>query len=56
MPIMIPLTFTERHRQAQLYAAQVRARRAMGERYAHHPRHSLKSISVNIRRIENAEA
>ncbi len=53
---MIRITFSERHRQAQLYAAQVRARRAMGERYAHHPRHSLKSISVNIRRIENAEA
>jgi hypothetical protein len=53
---MIRLTFTERHRQAQLYAAQVRVRREMGHRYAHHPRHSLKTATINIRRIENAEA
>ena len=32
---MIRLTFTERYQQARLYAAQVRARQAMGARYAH---------------------
>ncbi len=30
-------TFTERFRQARLYAAQVRQRRAMGDQYAHAP-------------------
>jgi hypothetical protein len=54
---MIRLIFAERHRQAQLYAAQMRARRAMGDRYAHHPRHSIKSITITLnRRIENAKA
>ena len=28
-------TFAERYRQARLYAAQVRKRRAMGDRYEH---------------------
>jgi hypothetical protein len=32
---MIRLTFAERYQQAHLYAAQVRARKAMGARYAH---------------------
>jgi hypothetical protein len=32
---MIALTFDERYRQARLYAAQVRTRKAMGERYDH---------------------
>jgi hypothetical protein len=29
------LTFAERYRQARLYAAQVRVRRAMGDKYRH---------------------
>lgn len=29
------LTFAERHQQARLYAAQMRTRRAMGDRYEH---------------------
>lgn len=29
------LTFSERYRQARLYAAQVRARKAMGSKYDH---------------------
>jgi hypothetical protein len=32
---MTALTFAERYAQAKLYAAQVRVRRAMGEKYAH---------------------
>jgi hypothetical protein len=32
---MSALTFAERSRQARLYAAQVRVRRAMGDRYEH---------------------
>jgi len=32
---MITLTFPERYAQARLYAAQMRARKGMGDRYAH---------------------
>ncbi len=32
---MSALTFAERYRQARLYAAQVRARKVMGDRYEH---------------------
>jgi hypothetical protein len=35
------LPFHERYRQARLYAAQVRTRRAMGEKYAHHPNNAI---------------
>ena len=34
------LPFTERYRQARLYAAQVRRRRAMGDKYVHAPVHA----------------
>jgi hypothetical protein len=33
---MIPLTFAERQRQAQLFAYQVWVRKQMGEQYAHY--------------------
>lgn len=32
---MIKLTFAERYQQARTYAAQVRMRKAMGDRYEH---------------------
>jgi hypothetical protein len=32
---MIKLTFAERYQQARTYAAQVRVRKAMGEKYEH---------------------
>lgn len=32
---MIRLTFPERYAQARTYAAQVRARKSMGDRYEH---------------------
>jgi hypothetical protein len=33
--MMITLTFPERYAQARLYAAQMRTRKGMGDRYAH---------------------
>jgi hypothetical protein len=56
------LTFAERYSQARLYAAQVRKRKEMGDRYEHatpwRGPASLKSSAMkfNIRRIENAQA
>ena len=39
---MLTLTLAQRYQQARLYAAQVRARRAMGDRYAHAPARHIK--------------
>lgn len=46
-------TFAERYRQARLYAAQVRTRKAMGDKYEHaKPGRGLKKIRINnCRRI-----
>ena len=47
---MIPLTFAERYAQARTYAAQVRARKMMGDKYAHFkPVPSIRSSYLNYR-------
>ena len=45
------LPFTERYRQARLYAAQVRTRKAMGEKYDHAKPEPVKSDN---RKLEHA--
>lgn len=46
---MIPLTLTERYAQARLYAAQVRKRREMGEKYDHYkPTTSRRIVSAKL--------
>jgi hypothetical protein len=46
---MNALTFAERYAQARLYAAQVRTRRMLGDRYAH-----SKINHVTRRKLVNA--
>jgi hypothetical protein len=51
---MIRLTFAERYQQARTYAAQVRVRKAMGQKYEHAapwrgPR-AIKSGYLNVGR------
>jgi len=44
------LTFAERYRQARLFAAQVRQRRAMGDRYEHaKPWRGPKGVKTGIK-------
>ena len=46
------LTFAERYRQARLYAAQVRVRKAMGDKYEHAKPWRGQKIKINnCRRI-----
>ncbi len=48
------LTYEERYQQARLYAAQVRARRAMGDRYEHaRPWRGPEGVKTNNWRTEN---
>jgi len=54
------LTFAERYQQAKVYAAQVRARKAMGDKYAHahaspwRGPFGLKSTAIlTTRKLEN---
>jgi hypothetical protein len=37
-------TFDERYQQAQLYAAQLRVRKAMGDQYAHTPTNHQRKL------------
>ena len=46
------LPFTERYRQARLYAAQVRTRKAMGEKYEHHTK--PEPVKADNRKLEHA--
>lgn len=50
---MTALTLAERYRQARLYAAQVRTRKAMGDKYEHaKPWRDPKKVRINnCRRI-----
>lgn len=48
---MSALTYAERVQRARLYAAQVRARNAMGDRYDHHP----SKIQTQKRRLQSAK-
>jgi hypothetical protein len=50
---MITLTFAERYAQARTFAAQVRARRAMGDRYEHaRPWRGIVGMKSSYMRIE----
>ena len=57
---MIRLTFAERYAQARTYAAQVRVRKAMGDRYEHAKPWrgpgpaSLKTNHLTLRKQEHA--
>lgn len=52
---MIRLTFAERYQQARTYAAQVRVRKAMGQKYEHAaPWRGPNGIKVSNRRIVSA--
>jgi hypothetical protein len=52
---VIALSFAERCRQARLYAAQVRVRRAMGNKYAHaRSWHGPDGIKIFYRKLEHA--
>jgi hypothetical protein len=57
---VIPLTFAERYQQARTYAAQVRVRKAMGDRYEHAtpwrgpPSIKSRAMKFNSRIIEHA--
>jgi hypothetical protein len=44
------LTFAERYRQARLYAAQVRTRKAMGQKYEHAKPYNAKSDNRKLER------
>lgn len=53
---MIALTFAERYRQARLYAAQVRTRKAMGDRYDHaRPWRGPSGAKWSLKRVELTE-
>jgi len=46
--VMIPLTFAERYQQARTYAAQVRTRKAMGDRYEHFNPRKLRCVTQDL--------
>lgn len=54
---MSALTFTERRQQARLYAAQMRMRKAMGDRYSHaHPwRGRSRQFAIYLESLSPAE-
>jgi hypothetical protein len=51
---MIRLTFAERYQQARTYAAQVRVRRAMGDKYEHYNPRKLRCVTQDLSMSDEA--